>query len=366
MPAKKPTGARSETVRCENCGEYYAVTYKHCPFCEEREDRRFARRRGADYDDEYEDEAYDDDIDEYDMRGKDRGGKRLVTNTRGGGYGRGPSPLQIISTVLSLVLIAAAVYLVITWLKPIIDKGKTGPVPEVTPTPPIVSTSPAPSADASPAPSGSEAPIESGDPGTLEPQPSPDTSTIPATQTATSFTLNQTDFTVSNEWPTYSFKVTFSPAGSTGTITWESSKPDVVSVDQNGVVRGLKNGSATITATMAGGYKQTCIVRSSVTSSGGSSGSAVSPSASASPGGSGTSTGTLKLNHTDFTFSSAGDPAVTMKVSGASGTPSWSIKDSSIATIDANGVVRPVAKGRTTIVCTVDGQTLECIVRCSW
>ena len=37
MAARKPTGARNETIRCENCGEYYAVTYKRCPFCEEQE-----------------------------------------------------------------------------------------------------------------------------------------------------------------------------------------------------------------------------------------------------------------------------------------------------------------------------------------
>ena len=40
MPAKRPTGARNETVECEYCGERYAITYKRCPFCDERPARR--------------------------------------------------------------------------------------------------------------------------------------------------------------------------------------------------------------------------------------------------------------------------------------------------------------------------------------
>ena len=47
MAARKPTGARNETIRCENCGEYYAVTYKRCPFCDERPGRGFSGKRVA-------------------------------------------------------------------------------------------------------------------------------------------------------------------------------------------------------------------------------------------------------------------------------------------------------------------------------
>ena len=112
MAARKPTGARNETIRCENCGEYYAVTYKRCPFCEEQE----VYGRGKyqdDYDDDYEDEVYDED------EPRHRGGKRLKSNTRGGGYGGGPTPLQIVGWVLSLALIAAAIYIVVTIIGPL-------------------------------------------------------------------------------------------------------------------------------------------------------------------------------------------------------------------------------------------------------
>lgn len=80
---------------------------------------------------------------------------------------------------------------------------------------------------------------------------------------------------------------------------------------------------------MAGGITQTCKVYNSVTSG-----------AASSAGGTSTA---LSLNKTDFTFSSKSEPAVYMKVNGTSSAPSWSIGDTSVATISADGVVRPWA-----------------------
>ena len=53
----RPSGRRTDVIRCENCGEDYSVTYKRCPFCDERP-----------------------------VRGGIAG--KRVANTRGGGYGR--------------------------------------------------------------------------------------------------------------------------------------------------------------------------------------------------------------------------------------------------------------------------------------
>lgn len=343
MAARKPTGARNETVRCENCGEYYAVTYKRCPFCEEQEEYRRARSR-EDYDEEeeYEDEIYDEE------EPRHKGGKRLKTNTRGGGYGGGPTPLQIVGWVISLALIAAAIYIVVTIIGPFIQRGEQA----VDPNPnPVTSRTPAPS------PSGSAEPQPTD---SAAPQPSdsqsPEDGEIPAGQTATGFTLSLSEFSLSNRYPDpVKLNVTFSPAGSTGTITWESSDPTVVTVDQNGVVSpGGTTGTATITATMAGGYTQTCKVYNSVTGSSGSS----------TGSGGGTAT-TLSLNRTDFTLDKAG-ASWQLKVSGTSSNPTWSIGNSSVATISGDGTVTAVSRGTTTVTATVDGQTLTCIVRCTW
>lgn len=454
MPAKRPSGARNETVKCEFCGEDYAVTYKRCPFCEEDEPTRIFRkpqfesptppsarpaRRQEDEPDEYEellsrrprkavedDEEYepprrrarrdveeddepprrrtrhededddyepprrrsrrddyddeDDDEDEPPRRRGHDGGKRLVTNERGGGYRRrGPSVPQIIGAVLSVALVAAAVYIVFLIVKPLF--GKEDPTPP--PTDSVVTVSPSPTVEPTIEPS--DVVIPTGDPGVVVPPvesetPPPVVTTIPSGQTATGFTLANSagkelqEFTLSNQYPTFTFNVVFSPAGSTGSITWSSSKPNIVSVDQNGKTAAVAQGVATITATMAGGYSKQCMVRSTI---GGTPAAqpSTAPSASApvissapstapstAPSPSASAALAFNVSGADFTLSGVGD-AWTLKVKNATGTPTWAVKDSSIATVDANGRVTAVAKGTTKVTATVDGQTLECTVR---
>ena len=95
----KQENRRSDVIRCEFCGEDYSVTYKHCPFCD---DRAFYGREQT--------------------RGK--GGKRVATNKRGGGYGGGMQPVQIIGLALSFILIIAAIYIVFTVLSPLFNTDK--------------------------------------------------------------------------------------------------------------------------------------------------------------------------------------------------------------------------------------------------
>ncbi len=351
MSSKKPTGARSETVRCENCGEYYAVTYKRCPFCEER--RRGQSAQGSDFDEPYEEG-------DYEAAPSRSGGKRLVTNKRGGGYGRAPSPLAIVGTVLSLALIVAAIWIVVTIIAPLIGRGQNQNVSTLPPLP-TSSLSPSPSApvptsagEQSPQPTPASTPSPAPTTGVdASPQPS---DPIPSTQTADSFTMSgRGDITLDDNYKVYTFKVTFSPAGSTGSLTWSSDRPEIISVDQNGTVTALARGSANVTATMAGGYTQSCIVRSTV-SGGGSTASQPSPSQPSS---------NLTISRSDFTLSFAGD-SWKLKVSGTSSTPEWSVGNSEVATVAADGTVTAVSPGRTTVTATVDGQALECIVRCTW
>lgn len=317
--ATKQHNKENALIQCPNCGEYYSVTYKECPFCDEYEVERSETPR--------------------------RGGKRLMTNTRGGGYGRGWTPARMLITGFSLAIIVAAFCIVFTIVRPLIDRGRLDP-----------SLSDVPSALPSDAPATS-APKPSS-PGTSSPVPEPTPSQIPPNQTAAGFTLSKSEFSFSNRYPDpITLTVTFLPAGSTGLITWTSSNPEIVSVDETGKVsHGSKTGSATITATMAGGVTQTCKVYNQVTS-----GTAPTPSASPSPTPGGAVT--LSLNKTDFTFGGPNEPAVRMKVNGTSSTPTWSVKNPAVASITADGVVTPVGRGTTTILCTVDGQTLECIVR---
>ena len=72
MASKRTRANKPEMIHCPYCGEDYSSTYKHCPFCDEVEPAE----------DDYQ-------TDEYDEAPRSRGGKRLVTKTRGGGYGVG-------------------------------------------------------------------------------------------------------------------------------------------------------------------------------------------------------------------------------------------------------------------------------------
>ena len=318
MASRRSRDDRPKMIHCEYCGEDYASTYKHCPFCDEVP---------------LDDEDFDGDED---SPRRVRGGKRLVTNTRGGGYGRGPSPLRLVGIIISLAIIIAAVIIVISVIIPLVTKGSSVTDPSA-----VESVRPTDSAQPS-----------------VEPTDSPEpTETIPADQTATDFTLSLTEFSLSNRYPDpITLTVTFIPEGSTGTITWSSSDPEVASVDETGKVSaGTKTGNATITATMPGGVTHTCLVHNSVTTG-----------ASTSTGsGSGTTTSTaLSLNRTDFTLSKT-YPSFQVEVSGTSSTPVWSIGNSAVATVSGDGTVTYVGKGTTTLTCTVDGQTLTCTVRCT-
>ena len=84
---------RIDVIRCENCGEDYNVSYKRCPFCDERPGRGGVV------------------------------GKR-VANTRGGGYGRPTNPMQVVWLVVSLILIISALFIVFRFIGSPLFGGK--------------------------------------------------------------------------------------------------------------------------------------------------------------------------------------------------------------------------------------------------
>lgn len=131
--------------------------------------------------------------------------------------------------------------------------------------------------------------------------------------------------------------------GGTGDVTWTSSNENIATV-ANGSVTGVAGGTVTITAA-AGEETVTCSV--TVT------------------GDPWVSSANLSLNRTDFTIRSIDPPTFQMEVSGTDSPVTWSIDNTNVATISADGLVTKVGSGIATITATVDGQTLTCIVRVS-
>ena len=149
----------------------------------------------------------------------------------------------------------------------------------------------------------------------------------------TALSINKTSTTL-NKGATETLTVTRTPSSvSYPTISWSSSNTSVATVDGNGKVTAVGNGTATITAKTTDGtnISKTCsvTVRTPVT------GVTVSPT-----------TLTLNVGGT-YTL------AKTISPSGASNqNVVWSTNNTAVATVDSSGKVTAVGKGTCTITCT--------------
>ena len=210
-PEKQTPPRRNDVIRCENCGEDYSITYKRCPFCDER-----PGRTGI-------------------------GGRRMSD----GRTGRGTvHPVQVVGLVISMVIIIAALFIVFKYVGPLIFGDKS-------PDSSSVSTSQ----------SGSQS-----TPGSSSGQPGGNVSSggdvsEPAPQvTVTSLTLNKSDITLTaNE--VFPFVATVSPADAP--VTWSSSDESILKVEQDGTATNVNTSGSkvkvTITAT-AGDKTAQCTV----------------------------------------------------------------------------------------------------------
>lgn len=223
---------RGDVIRCENCGEDYSITYKRCPFCDERPGRSgIGGRRAA-------------------------GGRGAV------------HPVQVIGLVISMIVIIVALFIVFKYMGPLIFGDKSGGQGSSVSTSQSASGSSAsasqPRGDAS---SGGDVSLA--------------VSQVPVT----SLTLNESDITLrANE--VFPLVATVSPANAP--VTWSSSDDSILKVEQDGTATNVNTtgSKVKVTVTAAAGDKSTqCIVycNSAATPSGGSgtstkpSGGAVAP-----------------------------------------------------------------------------------------
>ena len=194
--SRQSSPRRADVIRCENCGEDYSITYKRCPFCDERPGRGGIS------------------------------GKR-VANTRGGGYGRPVNPIQIAGLVISLALIASALFIVFRFVgAPIFgNKGKN----------------PSPGSNSSVSTSqGNQSNGSANQPGPVAP---------PMVQ---SISLNSIDAPL-DSGATFQLIANLLPAGAVGEVSWSSSNPAAATVDATGLVTNVNLANSdvqvTITAT---------------------------------------------------------------------------------------------------------------------
>lgn len=162
---------------------------------------------------------------------------------------------------------------------------------------------------------------------------------VKSSKKSTSIKLSKKTLTV-NKGAYKQLKATITK-NSTDKITWSSSNKKVATVDKNGVVVGVKKGTATITAKTSSGKKATCKVTVKVPAT------------------------KVKLNKTKVTL--AKGKSVTLK---ATLTPTnstdkltWTTSNKKVATVTSKGKVTAVKKGTATItVKTTSGKKATCKV----
>lgn len=345
MANKQNTRGRNGLIHCDNCGEDYSSTYKRCPFCDE-------------YEEEYEAPAR-----EHRRQSSGRGGKRLAntakperSSSRSGSRRSGIDIFYWVPRIISVLVIVAAIWIVVTKIMPMVDRGDVGTIDPDAGQSQQQDGDPDSSQDLPPVdPSDDAQPSDSGDSAV---SPSPDTSPSPSVDegTATGFTLSSSDVTLEFQGQVWTPGVTFTPEGSTGQITWESDDPDVASVSADGEVTAVGLGTTTISAMLPNGVTQACIVRCKWSGESSSSGQTSTDTGSSSGG-------SYTVNNPDFTFYRQGE-TYTLKVTGYSGSVSWTSSNTSVVTVASDGTCTAVGNGRCTITGTLDnGSTVEAIAR---
>lgn len=139
-------------------------------------------------------------------------------------------------------------------------------------------------------------------------------------------------------------KATVAPDNaSVKTVTWTSSAQAIATVDDNGKVKAIGEGTATITAT-CGGQSATCTVEVVAE---------VIPVTE------------VTLDKTEITLEVGGEETLTATVKpddATSKTVSWTSSEPTIATVDDNGKVKAIADGTATITATCGEKSATCTV----
>lgn len=304
--------------KCPDCGEKYSDTYKKCPFCDEEQKLKKGKR--------------------VQKRPTKNGGRRAGTTDK-------ENILTLILLVIMLVLAG-----ILLWL---LFGGGSDDTPD-NPSSGIISTEKPGSQPETPGPGVS-------DPGKIPEVPIEDPK--PLTPTADEIKLLPQTLKISNiRDEDYTTNVGDAPVklkvgDGTGVYTWVSADPTIASVDDEGKVTAVANGTTKVYATDGVGMG-VCIVRVK----GGSApvkpnpGDPVTPSTPSDP-----SAANAKLNYEDVTIS-VGE-LLAMKVKNYDGEVTWSVNDSSVASVLNDGTVKGLKSGRTNVTAKVGDRTLTCIIR---
>lgn len=173
----------------------------------------------------------------------------------------------------------------------------------------------------------------------------PATCQVSVTSKLQSISLNKTSMELSKT-QTEKLRVTYNPSNTTDSknITWSSSNKDVATVDQEGNVTAIANGTTTITATsnVSGVKPATCEV--SVTSK----------------------LQSISLDESKFELNKTASKVLTVKYFPEDTTDSknviWQSSDTNVATVDNTGKITAIKPGTATITANCNGKIATAVV----
>lgn len=271
-------------------------------------------KKSDDYDDE--DEEYDDD----DMEGVSNKG------------------LILIVILLLLAIIAVSSYIAVTFFGGDDDPDATRPSQQTT---------------------------EATQPSATEPTV---TEPVVVGTPCTGLVLNDLSIELVNYNAPWELDFMVEPADTTDTVIFTSSDPSIVTVDDNGVVKGVGNGEATITVS-CGEFQAVCNVTCQLQDLPVDPSQGTDPTDPTDPTQGTTEPADpalkLELNRDDFTLSAKGASWQVHKGDVPRDQIQWSSDDETVATVE-DGKVVAVGPGTTTIRAKYGDQEVTCIVRCSF
>ena len=234
--------------RCPVCGEKYSDTYRDCPFCEEEE----ALREGA----------------------KLRRGRRAAPRSR--------QFSLVTPTLIVLIFMMAGLLVYLLYGDQLKEKFRKGGEDATPPTEDVTPVKPQPTEPDVTEPEPGDTPDS--EPGTMPEAPSDTTTTTDygnMMALPSGLKLSTEDFTLRSVGETATIKA----SGGSGSYTWASEDDGVASVDQNGKVTAISQGTVNVVVS-DGSKKGVCIVRCNV------SGGAATPTT---PSGSSLKAGSAKV-----------------------------------------------------------------------
>ena len=234
--------------RCPVCGEKYSDTYRDCPFCEEEE----ALREGA----------------------KLRRGRRVAPRSR--------QFSLVTPTLIVLIFMMAGLLVYLLYGDQLKEKFRKGGEDVTPPTEDVTPVKPQPTEPDVTEPEPGDTPDS--EPGTMPETPTDTTTTTDYGKMMalpSGLKLSTEDFTLRSVGET----ATIRASGGSGSYTWASEDDGVASVDQNGKVTAISQGTVNVVVS-DGSKKGVCIVRCNV------SGGAATPTT---PSGSSLKAGSAKV-----------------------------------------------------------------------